>query len=147
MARIVLLDSGPLGMVTHPRRNPDVAAWFAGLQRRGTAVLIPEIADYEVRRELVRAGRTIGVRRLDALGRVLGYVHVSREVWLLAAQLWADARRIGRPTADPAALDGDVILAASARLLAAAGDQPVIATTNVDHLALFVDARPWHEIQ
>ena len=146
MARIVLLDSGPLGTVTHPRRNPDVAAWFARLRRGGTVIRIPEIADYEVRRELVRAGRTVGVRRLDALGRELGYVDVTREVWLLAAQLWADARRLGRPTADPAALDGDVLLAASARLLTTAGDQPVVATTNVGHLALFVDAQLWHDI-
>lgn len=146
MARIVLLDSGPLGMIAHPRRNPDVAAWFVGLRRSGVAIRVPEIADYEVRRELIRAGLTIGLARLDALGRDLGLVPISRDTWLLAASLWADARRIGRPTADPAALDGDVILAASARPLAAAGDQPVVATTNVAHLARFVDARLWHEI-
>jgi hypothetical protein len=95
---------------------------------------------------LVRAGRAIGVARLDALGRELGLVSVTRDVWLLAASFWAEARRTGRPTAAPAALDGDVILAASARLLEATGDQPVVATTNIDHLAQFVDARLWHEI-
>ena len=144
MARIILLDSGPLGMITHPRRSPDVAAWFIGLRRSGVLIRVPEIADYEVRRELIRAGRTTGVARLDALARELGVVPVTREVWLMAAALWANARRAGRPTAEPAALDGDVILAASARVLQGAGHQPVVATTNVDHLALFVDARPWH---
>jgi hypothetical protein len=147
MARIVLLDSGPLGMVTHPRLNRDVADWFARLRRTGVAIRVPEIADYEVRRELIRSGRTTGISRLDALGRELGLIPVSRDVWLVAAERWAGARRIGRPTAEPAALDGDMILAASSRQMSASGDQPVIATTNVDHLALFVDARFWRDIE
>ena len=35
--------------------------------------MIPEISDYEVRRELIRAQRTEGIRRLDQL--VLAYYH------------------------------------------------------------------------
>lgn len=65
----------------------------------------------------------------------------------MAAQLWAGARRRGRPTADAAALDADVILAAQAQLLAEELRQPVIVvTTNARHLAQFVDARRWQEI-
>lgn len=47
------------------------------------------------------------------------------------------------PTADPRALDGDVILAAQASLLLSQGDEVVVATTNVGHLAQFIDAREW----
>ena len=65
---------------------------------------------------------------------------------LLAAELWAEARRRGRPTADPKELDCDVVLAAQAGLIARAWDEPVIATTNVGHLTLFADARAWQEI-
>ena len=65
---------------------------------------------------------------------------------LRAAELWAEARRRGRPTADPKELDCDVILAAQAGLIARGGDEPVIATTNVGHLALFADARTWQDI-
>ena len=63
-----------------------------------------------------------------------------------AAEFWAWARSQGRPTADPKELDCDVILAAQAELIKRAGDQPIIATTNVGHLALFADARLWSDI-
>jgi hypothetical protein len=54
---------------------------------------------------------------------------------LLAAELWAQSRKAGKPTADPKALDGDVILAAQAKLLESGGNPVVIATTNVGHLS------------
>jgi predicted nucleic acid-binding protein len=89
-----------------------------GLLRKGAIVYVPEIADYEVRRELVRAELHEGVRRLDRLKSVLTYLPINTEVMLRAAQLWAEARNRGTPTADPKALDADVILAAQALQLA-----------------------------
>lgn len=106
----------------------------------------PEIADHEVRRELLRAGKSRGIQQLDELKRVLEYAPLTTEAMLLAAQFWADARRQGRPTADPHALDADVILAAQATLIAAPGDEVVVATTNPAHLGHFVDARIWQDI-
>jgi hypothetical protein len=63
-----------------------------------------------------------------------------------AAELWADMRRQGQPTADPHALDADVILAAQAQLTAAPDDTIVVATTNVGHLERLVPAQRWDEI-
>jgi hypothetical protein len=63
-----------------------------------------------------------------------------------AAELWALARTEGYPTADDAALDADVILAAQAQLAAEYDYEVVVATTNVGHLGRFVDARPWEQI-
>ena len=63
-----------------------------------------------------------------------------------AAEFWASARKIGIPTADPKALDADVILAAQTFWLAQLVNSPVVATTNVDHLGRFVDARVWQDI-
>jgi hypothetical protein len=66
---------------------------------------------------------------------------------LQAAAFWADARRQGQPTADDRDLDADVILAAQARALEDDMDgEVIVATTNVAHLARFVDARHWSEI-
>jgi len=65
---------------------------------------------------------------------------------LRAAELWAAARRAGRPTAPPEALDGDCLLAAQALLAAGSGDVVTVATDNVGHLARFVDARLWETI-
>ena len=71
---IVLLDAGPLGMATNPSQSPEpleCAAWLEHLLAQGAEVMIPEIADYEVRRELLRARRTQGLARLDQLKRAL----------------------------------------------------------------------------
>ena len=86
MSRAVLLDSGPLGLVTNPKKSPVVVAHF-----------------------------------------------------------WAEARQQGQPTADDKTIDADVILAAQASTLQAS--DVVIATTNVGHLARFVPARLWQDIE
>jgi predicted nucleic acid-binding protein len=60
---------------------------------------------------------------------------------LKAAELWADARKQGRPTADLKELDCDVILAAQAIEANA-----IVATTNLGHLERYVTARDWRKI-
>jgi len=146
MARIVLLDSGPVGMVTHPRRNAEVKAWLRELLLGGTIVFVPEIVDFEVRREFLRAGKTRSVERLDALVAALTYLPITTPAMRQAASFWALARRQGRPTAPDLALDADVILAGQAAVLSG-GDEVIVATTNVGHLARFVDAREWQDIR
>jgi predicted nucleic acid-binding protein len=109
-------------------------------------VFVPEAADYEVRRELLRVGATADIRRLDQVKAGLEYAAITTDVMLRAAELWAQARRAGRPTAAPDALDGDCILDAQAILAAGTRDAVTIATDNVGHLGLFVDARPWDQV-
>lgn len=104
MTRLVLLDTGPLGMVTHPRRNQAAKDWLRDLLRSGTEARVPEIVDYEIRRELLRVNATTGIMRLDALSRSIGYVSLSTVTMRRAAELWASARREGRPTAGPDSL-------------------------------------------
>ena len=118
--------------------------WLLALAERGVRIGIPEIADYEVRRELLRAGKIRGIERLDALLETFEYLPLSTAVMRDAALLWADVRKRGQPTADPKALDADVILAAQARRMDAA--EVVVATTNVQHLSRLVDAKPWREV-
>jgi hypothetical protein len=108
--------------------------------------MISEIGDYEVRRELLRAGKERGPGRLDALNGMLGYAPITTPVMLKAAEFWAVARKMGRQSADDASLDADMILVAQAGALVREGDETVIATTNVRHLALFASARMWREI-
>jgi len=67
-------------------------------------------------------------------------------VMIRAAELWAEVRQIGQATADPKALDGDVILAAQAQLQAEQGYRVIVATTNVKHISRFIDARLWNDI-
>jgi hypothetical protein len=136
-------------MITNPKSSPENEAckdWLAILASRGVEVVIPEIADYEVRRELLRAGKDRGLGRLDALKGMLSYAPITTPVMLKAAEFWAAARRLGRQSADDASLDADMILAAQADALNRGGNQALIATTNVRHLALFAPARVWRDV-
>jgi predicted nucleic acid-binding protein len=84
---------------------------------------------------------TRSIERLNQLKEVLTYLPLNTAVMLKAAELWANARKRGRPTADAKALDGDVILAAQSIQVGA-----VVATENVRHLSLFVEAKRWQDI-
>jgi predicted nucleic acid-binding protein len=105
---------------------------------------MPEIADYEVRRELLRANKIKGVNRLDALGKFLEYLPLTTVAMRQAAKLWAQARQQGQPTAGDKTIDGDMILVAQAMTI----ETPdiVIATTNVGHLSRFITAELWQNI-
>ena len=147
MSRTILLDSGPLGLVTNPRGSNMATAcgqWLRDAAGAGATVVVPEIADYEVRRELIRARRTAGIARLDALISQVEYLAITTTAMRRAAEIWAAARQRGRPTAADAALDGDVILAGQATTLNRTG--LIVATTNVRHLSRFVPAALWSEI-
>ena len=56
MVKKLMLDSGPLGKIAHPRPNKEIAEWFIGQLEKGTTVIIPEIADYEIRRSFILSG-------------------------------------------------------------------------------------------
>ncbi len=140
----LVLDSGPLGLLSNPtQRHPAVAAWEWANSRldAGDVFSVPEIADYEVRRELIRAGQTRGVQRLDLLCEGFNYLPLTTEIMRIAAELWATARNAGTPTASDAALDADVILAAQAMVLR--NEHVVVATTNTKHLERFVEVQLW----
>jgi predicted nucleic acid-binding protein len=141
MNRPIVLDSGPLGRIVHPRPNPEIIKWLNQQLSANISVIIPEIADYEVRRSLLLADLTKSIVRLDQLKQVLNFLPISSAIMLKAAELWAEARKRGRPTADPKELDGDVILAAQALDAGA-----IVATENIGHLSLFVEARNWKEM-
>lgn len=147
----LVLDTGVLGKLCHPKapKNRDAAFWLAGLlEREGQdyQVFIPEIADYELRRKLlhlIKKGQAskVSLQRLNELGDKLNYVPLSTAVFRRAAELWAEARAAGLPTAPPGSLDGDVLLAAQA--------EPVggtVVTENMKHLSRFVSVRDWRQI-
>ena len=148
--RLILLDANTLGLATNPGGTSEAeacAGWVEDILRGGDRVLAAEIADYEVRRELLRAGKTRGIKRLDLWRTTGAYLPLTTEAMLLAAQFWAEARKQGRPTAPDLALDGDVILAGQAEALRGQGMQVIVATANIRHLARFTEARRWQDIE
>lgn len=149
--RLVVVDTGTLGLLTHPRAQPTARAcwqWAQTLLAAGVRMIVPGIADYELRRELIRAGKASGLQRLDAIRAGFEFDPVTQDALDEAARLWAAVRNAGLTTAHPAALDGDAILAALTILATSAGDTATIATDNQRHLSRFpgIDARPWQAI-
>lgn len=151
MTRFIVLDSGPLGpsfQRSGLAAADECRAWMRGHLARGVLAVVPKVADYEVRRELLRLGLAAAVRKLNAFVAVTPdrYLPLTTAAMRRAADLWADVRRQGKPTADRRALDGDVILAA--QVLASDLDpaEVVVATTNAAHLSRFVPAMLWSDV-
>jgi predicted nucleic acid-binding protein len=141
------LDAGPIGLVTNPKLSPEstlCTRWLQALIISDTRVIIPEIADYEVRRELLRANKVKGIARLDELANSLEYLPITTAAMRQAAMFWAQARQQGQPTAGDKTIDSDMILAAQATTLDVV--DVVIATTNVGHLSRFAPADLWRNI-
>lgn len=150
MTATVLLDAGPLGLVTNTNpRNPEAvqcAQWLQSLLSSGIRVCIPEVSDYEVRRSLIKIDSKKSINKLDQLNSVLDYQPITTLAMHQAAEFWARARKQGNPTADDKALDGDMVLVGQASEILQKGDNVIIATTNVKHIELFMDARQWNDI-
>jgi predicted nucleic acid-binding protein len=147
VSRTVVLDAGPLGAACNPLSTPTARActqWLQNLAAAGVTVVIPEIADYEVRREFVRAGMLKSMARLDQLARALPYVPISTSAMRKAADFWAQARNQGLPATSNVRLDADAILAGQAAALGV--PNVIVATSNVGHLSQLVPAAHWTAI-
>lgn len=117
----------------------------------GHKPLVPEVIDYELRRELLRAGKNSSVRKLDVLCETLGYIPITTQAMRVAADFWAQLRQQRMQTAPDLSLDADVILAAQAAPLdPTAWEMPgasvVIATGNVGHLSRLAPTQEWPTI-
>jgi hypothetical protein len=74
VSQFLFLDSGPLGLLTHPQRSAEVIAitdWLSHCLLSGTRVIVPAIVYYELKRELLRAKKTFSVGRLDDFSSML----------------------------------------------------------------------------
>src|SRR4051794_15849548 len=102
MSDVVVLDATPLGILSHPRNPPHVMAcreWISDLLLSNRRVIVPGIADYEVRRELLRRNSRVALSNLDQLALSLEYAPLTTSVMRIAATLWARTRNLGLPTA------------------------------------------------
>ena len=149
MIRHIILDSSPLGILSNPTASAAVIAisqWTRDCIATGHQLYIPEVIDYELRREPLRAGKTAGITRLDSLKSVFNYLPITTPTMLRAADLWAYARNHGFSTGDPKKLDIDVILCAQALTMPVSPSTLIVATSNVSHIARFTSADLWTNI-
>ncbi len=149
MTKLVLLDCCTLGLIAHPANAGDPCRrWATDLRRKDVHIKVPEIADYELRRELIRLNSGAALAELDRLIEVFGYVPLCTLAMRKAAEFWAIARRdFGRAAAGDHRLDADMILCGQAFAEAQNGYEKVaVATDNVGHLNLFATALLWEDI-
>jgi predicted nucleic acid-binding protein len=93
---IVLLDTGVAGLLAHPAPKSEVESWLVGLIQRGRSVLLPEIVDYELRRELLRARLATSLHALNSLPELgCGYLPLGTAAMRAAAEFWAQLRQGG----------------------------------------------------
>src|SRR5688500_16410000 len=134
--KAVVLDTSPLSLLSSPRRSEEVIAierWAERLLASGIKLYVPSVADFEVRRELIRLGRTSSLDGLDVFNHAVSerLLSISDSTLRIAAGMWANARNAGTPTGDPKELDCDVLIAAQALSLDLPVGDWVVATSNV----------------
>lgn len=149
MAKTILLDSSPLSILANPAQTSEVRAiteWLADCDAAGHRIIVPEIIDYEVRRELLRSRKAASVAERDNLKADLTHLPLTTVALLKAAELWAQTRQQGKPPSHDENIDVDVILAAQALTLGVPTADIVVATINRRHLSLFLPADLWSNI-
>ena len=141
----LVIDTGYLNRLCHPKFHPEMAAWFQQQLADDAefVAIVPDIIDYELRRGYLYSARyerdrqkkqrfVESLDRLDQLIKGFEYARITASILRHAAQLWADARGRHQATADEKSLDIDVILASFAHDLGAE-----VLTTNERHLARY----------
>jgi predicted nucleic acid-binding protein len=82
----------------------------------GHSIALPEVVDYELRREYLRLRNVRSLRKLNHLATIVEYLPITTEAMHRAAELWAIARQRGQPTAGDKTIDIDMILIAQTML-------------------------------
>ena len=149
---IVFLDTSPLGAITNPTPSSQevhqIKAWAEQLGNAGHLLIVPAVADYEQRREHLLRGATKSLDLLDAFIAAAPnrYLHLNDSALKLAAQLWANVRKMGMPTADQRELDCDILIAAQVLDLALPAGSFIVATGNTRHLSRLIACDVWQNI-
>lgn len=149
---IIALDTFPTSTVSkRPGNKPPTLSdqcrqWINDCESVGHRILIPAISYYEVLRELEQRQAVSQIIRLKTFClQPKRFIPLTTMPLETAARLWGQSRRTGQPTADPQALDGDVILAAQVLSLGDASGL-IVATTNPAHISRYVAADLWTNI-
>jgi hypothetical protein len=83
MNKIILLDSTPVGLITNPKKNEQAEKcqlWFDQHIYEDDTFILPEIVDYEMRRELLRANKLAGLEKLDRLKSLISYFPMGSNI-------------------------------------------------------------------
>ena len=141
MSLKIMIDTSVLGRICHPTEHSDVQEWFRSLLEQGShvsEVLVSVLADYELRRHLLKMGAVESLRRLDDLAQCLRYVPVTAEAGRRAAEL----RQAMATQGMPGVSDAGLLMAAQAMI------ENAVLITNDRTTARIpgVQARDWTDV-
>lgn len=152
--KLVGLDGGPLGLLTHPTPSPpaiECIAWLQSLLDGEVRVVLPAISDYEIRREYLLRQNQVSIRRLDALREIVDWAEIEDEVLIEGSELWSQIRRKGKPTSHPKSLDVDCLIATQVRryaeTLGFTEEEWLIATVDIGDMPNLAPAAHWTKIK
>lgn len=144
MSRVAVIDSGPLGEIIKRHPSADTIRWIEFINENKIALRIPEIIDYETRRELILQGLKGNIESYKSISNLTKYRQTNRLIPLEpsitltdACELWADLRFNSQPTADRKNIDVDVILVTQALSMKKDFDEIIIVTGNLSDLRRF----------
>lgn len=133
---VIVLDTGVLGLLTSSRVEARrLISDYLKMHPQAT-VILPEICDYELRREFVLNGRSKEIERLEQLGRRYNYMAIRTEHMREACAVWADCRKNAFPFTSDESLDADCILIAQA--LDHERGEAVVLTSNAKHIGRYL---------
>jgi len=151
---VIVLDTFPTSCVSKrpgsgvPGVSDRCREWINECEIAGHQIMIPAISYFEALRELEQRQATNQILRLKRFClQPHRFISLTTAHLELAAKLWGQSRRTGRPTADPHALDGDVIIAAQVISLGLSASELLVATTNPAHLSRYVPSNLWTNIK
>ena len=156
---IVILDSNILTLLVTPideklsedekltKEIHQCTKWFERLLSKGARIIVSDICDYELRRELIRI-KSKSVQELDNLRDLIEFKSVTFAVLEKAAELWAEARYLSQSNKIKENIDVDCILAAQWCLLKEQypGRKVIIATKNIKDFQRGTDCDVWQNI-
>lgn len=156
---IVVLDTNILGVLATPNDSESLeregesrevyycTEWLYRLLSKGAQVVIPNICDYEIRRELIRISSS-SVEELNNLRESLDCYEVTFDVLEEAAEIWAESRKISQPNTQKENIDVDCIVAACCRVLERenSGRVVILATKNIKDFQRTTNCALWQDI-
>jgi len=144
MNRVAVIDSGLLGEIIKRHPSADVTRWIEFMVENEIVLRIPEIIDYEIRRELILQDLKGNSEARKSLSKLNRYRQTNRLIPLEpsitftdACELWANLRFNSQPTADIKNIDVDVILVTQALSIKKDFDEIIIVTGNLSDLRRF----------
>lgn len=134
-----LLDTNTIECVLEKREDAHtrIKQRLQAVLRQNAEVLMSPVVFYELARLLYKKKAKKQLASLEELANLFNWRDFNKTTWESGARLWANCRRVGKPTGE--GIDADVLIAAQAQ-----EHNAVVVTNNIRHFQyLGVNYESW----